>query len=112
MVEHIFALAVGLQIGRRGRGRRAVALDQDRQRRPAGAGADAARLLERRQEGVAEERIAAPGQPSHCARVERGDAGAMPAMISDSRSAIAFPDKRVGVNRGLPPRSAVRIVQL
>ena len=62
MVEHIFALAVALGIGRRDRRGLAVgAVERDRQRLPAGAGADAARFLEDGQEGVAEKRILGAG---------------------------------------------------
>ena len=77
VVEHIFALAVGLEIGGRRRNQmRRLVLDENRRRSPAGAGADAARILERREKGVADEWIAArepvPGkgvQPGHA----RGD---------------------------------------
>jgi len=49
MVEHIFALAVGLEIGRcRGDEVVGVVLDQDWRRSPTGARPDAARFLERR----------------------------------------------------------------
>ena len=60
MVEHIFALAVRLQIGRRGGSQmRSAVLDQERRGRPAGALADASRRFQRGQEGVADERIVA-----------------------------------------------------
>ena len=74
VVEHIFALAVGLEIGRRGGeqvGR--IVLDEDRRRSPARALADAPRFLERRQEGVADEGIAA-AEPIPGATVEAVDA--------------------------------------
>jgi hypothetical protein len=59
VVEYIFALAVALEIGRRrGDEVRRLVLDQQRRRSPAGAGADAARILERREECMAEERVA------------------------------------------------------
>jgi hypothetical protein len=59
MVEHIFALAVGLQIGRSGGDQvRGVIFDEDRRGGPAGAQADATGILERGQESVAEERVA------------------------------------------------------
>jgi hypothetical protein len=73
VVEHIFALAVGLEIGGSGRDQPAFLLDQDRRGRPAGAAADAVRILQRREEGVAEERVAA-GEPVPRRRIEAADA--------------------------------------
>ena len=76
MVEDIFALAVTLQIGRRGRRDRAVlALDDDRRRLPTSALADAARILQRAQKSMGQERIVRPGKRIPLRRVERGDAG-------------------------------------
>ena len=43
MIEHIFALAMGFEIGRRRRGNLTRAFDQNRQLRPAGPRPDAAR---------------------------------------------------------------------
>jgi hypothetical protein len=75
MVEHIFALAVGLEIsGHRGGDRSVLALDQDRRGRPAGAVADASRLLQRRQERVTEEGIAVAGKRVPGLGVERRNA--------------------------------------
>ena len=58
MVEHIFALAVALEIGRR-RGDEAArgVFDDDMGGDPAGAPTHRARLLEREKEGVGDERI-------------------------------------------------------
>ena len=114
MVEHIFALAVGLEIGGRGGDQCApLVLDQDRRGRPAGARADAARIFERGEEGVAEERIAA-GERVPCARRRAPPRPTrVCATISVSRSAIGFPDERVGVNLRLAALlGGVRIVQL
>jgi hypothetical protein len=62
VIEHIFAEAVALHISGQHRiGPSVRAVDGDRQRLPAGAGGGAARLLERREEGVAEERIVGAG---------------------------------------------------
>ena len=59
MVEHIFALAVALKIRRKRSGGNAVRIaDHDRRRRPARAGADTARFLQRRQKRVGHKRIA------------------------------------------------------
>ncbi len=57
VVEHIFALAVPLGIARHHRQRRVVGTDDQRQRLPAGAGADRSRFLERRQKRMAQKRI-------------------------------------------------------
>lgn len=68
VVENIFALAVAFGVERHGAGENArfVARDQV-MRRPAGARAHAARIFQRRQEGVAEERIVGA-----CARIPFG----------------------------------------
>jgi hypothetical protein len=58
MVEHIFALAVALEVaGRGGDHAPARILDRKMRRRPAGAAADRARGFERVQEGMGEERV-------------------------------------------------------
>src|SRR6185369_17779604 len=60
MIEHIFALAVDLEIGGRcGKEVRSVVLDEDRRGSPASAPTDASRILEGRQKGMADERVAA-----------------------------------------------------
>jgi len=75
VVEDIFALAMRFQIGgRRGDYVRGAILDQDRRRRPAGAGADAARILQRREERMADERVVA-GQPVPRAGIQSRHAG-------------------------------------
>jgi hypothetical protein len=75
MVEHIFALAVGLEIGGRGSKEvRGVVLDQDRRRGPAGARTDASGILEGRQERMADERVAA-GEPVPRTRIEPRHSG-------------------------------------
>ena len=75
VVEHIFALAVRLEIGGRGGDQmRGVVLDQDRRRGPAGAGPDAARIFERGEESVAEEWVAG-GSLSQARGIEAGNAG-------------------------------------
>ena len=62
MVEHIFALAVALHIGRHQRFGPAVrSVDRDRQRLPAGSRGCASRFLERREKGVGDERIVGTG---------------------------------------------------
>jgi hypothetical protein len=74
VVEHIFALAVGLEIGRSGGDEaRSSVFDQDRRGRPAGATADARRIFERRQEGMADERVGS-GQTVPRVRIKTGDA--------------------------------------
>src|SRR5690348_11320642 len=77
MVEHIFALAVRLEVGGGGRNEmRDLILDEDRSRSPSGARPDAVRIFERGQEGMADEGITAaepvPGT-SVQARYARGN---------------------------------------
>src|SRR5438445_9120758 len=58
VVEHIFALAVGLEIGRRRRNEvSTLVFDQDRRWGPAGPRPDAPRIFQRGKESVAEKRI-------------------------------------------------------
>ena len=112
MVEHIFALAVGLEIGGRGSDESSSSSST---RIGAGVqpvpGSDAARIFERGQKGMAEERVARPSRSHACAlRPETPDA--ILAMTSDSRSAIGFPNEGVGLNRRLARAARqVRIVQ-
>ncbi len=80
MIEYILALAVGLQIRRRGRHEvRRVVLDEDRRGSPAGPLPHAPGGFERREEGMTDERVVAcnpvPGvlvEPAY-ARRELGD---------------------------------------
>ena len=51
------------------------AVDADRDRLPAGAAADASRILERGEEGVAQERVVGPRARVPLRGVERADAG-------------------------------------
>ena len=75
MVEDIFALAVALGIGRRDRDRAAIGpVDDDRDRLPSRSPADAARRLERGKEGVADERVDAPGARIPLGSGDCGDA--------------------------------------
>ena len=63
VVEHIFALAMGLQIGRSGRDEmRRIVLNEDRRGGPAGSFADTFRNFERGEKSVTDERIVA-GDP-------------------------------------------------
>ena len=57
MVEDVFALAVRFQVARRATGDLAAKLEHQMARRPAGAAADRAGILQRFQEGVREKRI-------------------------------------------------------
>ena len=76
MIEDIFALAVGLQIGRGGGGETAVGIvDQDRGRHPAAVPADAVALLEQGEEGAGHERIGG-GKAVPC--LDRADRRAEP----------------------------------
>jgi hypothetical protein len=74
MVEHIFALAVGLEIsGRRGRDP-AGSFDHDRQGGPARPFAHAPAAFEQREECMAEEGISTPGQSIPLLRRQIGHA--------------------------------------
>ncbi len=72
VIEHVLALRMGLQVAGGIADHPAVALGGDVQRQPAGAAADASRILQRRQEGVADEGVVALG----CARKRLGREGA------------------------------------
>jgi hypothetical protein len=75
VIEDIFALAVGLEIGRRrGEQRPVLAFDQDRRRSPAAALADAARFFQRGEKGVTEEGVARSGQRVPAPGIDGGDA--------------------------------------
>jgi hypothetical protein len=88
---------VGLEIRRSGRDEmRRLVLDEDRRRRPAGAGTDAAGLFERREEAVADERMA-PGEPVPGAGVEAGDARGD--LRDDFGFAVGHPAMRLGSPR-------------
>jgi len=77
VIEHVFALAVALEIAGHRREQAAVgAFEHQRRALPAGAGADAARILERGEEGVADEGIAAAGERVPFGLRERADRGA------------------------------------
>ena len=79
VIEHIFAQTMALHIsGHHRRGPRIGSVDRDRQRLPAGRGRGAARFLQRREEGVAEERIVRAGAAIPVFRLEGGDAARQP----------------------------------
>ena len=74
MIEHIFALTVGLKVGRCGGEEvRTFVLDQDWCGSPAGPRSDAGGVFERSQKGVAKEGVGA-GEPIPGAGVEAGNA--------------------------------------
>ena len=74
LVEHVFAAAVRLEVGRQSRvDRAAVVRNRDRCSLPAGARRDAARILHRREERVADEGIVLARNLIPRRRVDTGD---------------------------------------
>ncbi len=62
VIEHIFALTVGLQIGRGGTDRAAALLDHHRQRAPAALAPDAARGFEQSEEAMRQKWVVSTGE--------------------------------------------------
>ncbi len=73
-IEHEFAVGMGLQPGGGRRREPARVVQRDDERAPAGARTDALAVLERTQEFVPEERIAARGERIPARRIEARDA--------------------------------------
>ena len=85
VVEDVLALTVRLGIGGRDRGGAAVsAVDDDRDRLPSASPSDAARFLQRREEGVAEEGVCGAGAGVPVGGGHRSDA------IGDARVREAY----------------------
>ena len=99
MIEHIFALAMRLEIGGRRSRDAARPLHQHRKRSPAASFADTARFFQQRQKCVARGMGRRRGQANPMYPPAGRTRPAQSARQSQaSRSAIAFPDKRIGVN--------------